>query len=198
MRTRVQLLTDLRNLRRKVTDYEIHCKQYENQRSRNSKVEQSMPVGEVGVTRDFVNDHAEDGSKVADLVLVCKWRTHGGGELHTLNLHHFSKRESCDAYFVADVFDYQLHQPDEHHMGFLSQFSTIHLWGDHGPHFSGSVCVYKESEFCHTYDKRILVDFFCSYHAFGPADSAGSVYKRLNKRLCRYGCGPRTAEVPVV
>ena len=104
-----------------VETYHRHLKQYANQRPHMQLLEKRLRVDECIVYRDFVNQHTGHGNKMNNLVLVCLFRTTENGHLQVLKLNHFCGNKvgkSCDVFYVADVFQFQLSPGDEHHGGF--------------------------------------------------------------------------------
>ena len=54
---------------------------------------------------------------MCNLQLVLAERKVLGGPLVLTNIANFADKESCDAWFTADVFDFHLAPGDEHHSG---------------------------------------------------------------------------------
>jgi hypothetical protein len=140
--------------------------------------------------RDFVSDHDESGAKVSDLQLVLVERKVLGGPLVLTNVGNFVDKESCDASFTADVFDFHLAPGDEHHSGLLDHLTKLYFVGDHGPHFSANSTLLNESTFFCRYGKVVECIFLCSYHAYNRCDAAGVVPKRLAAHEKRQSKGP--------
>jgi hypothetical protein len=103
------LLQTIGELKPKAGLYLLHKKQYEVQRAYLRDLEANLAVGEAIIWRDFVNLHAaKTGKKVANLVLVVRFREKAGEQLKTLKLSNISMDAkdgvSCDAFFVAGLF----------------------------------------------------------------------------------------------
>jgi hypothetical protein len=153
---RKELVAVQRRLASNVKRYELHLKQYAAQRARTKEIERRLQPGQAIVYRDFVNMYIEAGgttknsNQLKNLQLVVLWRDQAGEPLRCLKLAHLctdKETQSCDAYYVADVFDFQLSKPDGHHYGFLSKFKKVFICGDHGPHFAAKATMFNESTF---------------------------------------------------
>ena len=188
------LLKVKRKLDKQVRLYKMHCLQYETQRKKVQDIEAALKPGEGVLYRDYVNDHDEAGNKVCNLVLVLRHRLKQGEELVTTNIHNFGDKESCDAYWTADIFDFHFAPGDAHHSGLFDDITKITIVGDHGPHFSANETIFNESTFFVKYSKQVNSIFLCSYHAYNRCDGAGVVPKRLSKQAQRSGAGPLGAE----
>ena len=70
-----------------------------------------------------------------------------GGPLVLTNGANFADKESCGAWFTADVFDFHLAPGDEHHPGLLDHPTKLYVVGDHGPHISANNTLLNESKF---------------------------------------------------
>jgi hypothetical protein len=196
-------LQDLRTrattLDKKVEKYHKHVKQFKVCRKAVQSQEENLKPGECLVYRDFVNQHTCSGNKMINLVLVCIWKEESGDKF-MLKLNHFCSdvnSSSSDPYYVADVFDFHLHEKDQHHSGFLSSFHTIYISGDHGSHFSSIATMYNESRMKFKYSSRpkIHVLSLCSYHCYNLCDGAGVESKRQAKDVAneKAGRGPTTS-----
>ena len=113
-----------------------------------------------------------------NLQLVLLWREREGEPLRRLSVANVcTDRDSysCDAYYVANVFQFHCGKRDAHHSGLLSsqKFSRIYICGDHGPHFYSANTVYNESTWEEKFQLKVRVIFLCSYHAYNPCDAAG-------------------------
>jgi len=176
-------VAELRKEQSKQSKYELHLGQLKTARAKVFDVQNNLKPGECLVFRDFVNQHNELGKKVNNLVLVILYREVENGELLVYNISNiceFANGGSCDAYFVADVFDFHLRRDGS---GLFKQFHTISISGDHGPHFSSGETVYNESTFFKKFEKKVQVFFLCSYHAFNRCDAAGAAVKTLAGQL---------------
>jgi hypothetical protein len=189
-RRRKALVTEQRALRKAVDLYRLHLRQYEKQRAKAQRLEADLVPGEGVLYRDFVNDHDETGAKVCNLQLVLVERKVLGGPLVLTNIENFADKESCDAWFTADVFDFHLAPGDEHHSGLLDHLTKLYVVGDHGPHFSANNTLLNESSFFSRYGKVVECVFLCSYHAYNRCDAAGVVPKRLAAHEKRQSKGP--------
>ena len=171
----------LRTAIQMVTKYGVHLKQYDTCRDGVLEVQERLTPGECLIYRDFVNQHNERGKKINNLVIVILFREFEGGPLivHNIsNICEYDNQGSCDAYFVADVFDFHL-TSQAYGSGLFKKFHTIIISGDHGPHFSSSKTIFNESTFHAKFGKRIRVLSLCSYHAFNRCDAAGAAVKEL-------------------
>ncbi len=165
--------------------YHLHLRQYEKQRAKADLV-----PGESVLYRDFVNDHDETGAKVCNLQLVLVERKVLGGPLVLTNVANFADKESCDAWFTADVFDFHLAPGYEHHSGLLDHLTKLYVVGDHGPHCSANNTLLNDSTFFRRYGKVVECIFLCSYYAYNRCDAAGVVPKRLAAHEKRQSKGP--------
>jgi hypothetical protein len=128
------LQRELTALGKLIAHYDMHIQQYKKQRAFLKQLERLLPVGHCIVYRDFVNMYAQtagkDGNQLKNLVLVMLWRDKPGQELNVRKLSNLcsdSASQSCDAYYVADVFDFHMRPKDEFHSGILSGFKKIYL-----------------------------------------------------------------------
>jgi len=192
-RRRKALVTEQRALTKAVDHYHLHLRQYEKQRAKVQQLEANLVPGEGLLYRDFVNDHDESGAKVCNLMLVLAERKVLGGPLVLTNIENFADKESCDAWFTADVFDFHLAPGDDHHSGLLDHLNKLYIVGDHGPHFSANNTLLNESTFFRRYKKVVECLFLCSYHAYNRCDAAGVVAKRLAAHEKRQSKGPMGA-----
>ena len=162
---RPALLKKKRDLDADIAVYKLHLAQYEVQRRHIAKTIEGLKVGECVIFRDFVNMYSDANDQ-------------GTNQVKNLQLV-LLETQSCNSHYVADVFEYLLHHPDEHHWGFLRKFHKIFICGDHGPHFSSKETMYNESTFQEKYGIEVETVFLCSYHAFNRCDAAGVELKRL-------------------
>ena len=181
---RPAMLKKKRDLDADIAVYKLHLAQYEVQRRHIAKTIEGLKVGECVIFRDFVNMYIDANHQGTNknLQLVLLWREEEGGvikELKISNICTDRETQSCNSHYVADVFEYLLHHPDEHHWGFLRKFHKIFICGDHGPHFSSKETMYNESTFQEKYGIEVETVFLCSYHAFNRCDAAGVELKRL-------------------
>ena len=184
-------------LERKVASYEKHMLQYEACRPYVKSIEENLKVGECLVYRDFVNQHTGTGNKMNNLVLVVRWREHEDEPLRTRKINNFchdAETNSCDVYFVHDVFDFHLKPASSTSSGLFEKFSKIYISGDHGPHFAGKSTLFNESRMKKRYGKEIHIVSLCSYHAYNRCDAAGVESKRLAKLLGIDDKAPETSE----
>ena len=182
-----ELRGDLRQLRDQVATYKRHLEQYDKCRSTMKKIENNLKQGEAVLYRDFVNQYMSGGGKLYNLVFVLLWHENEGRQQYEriMKFNHMCsdpETGSCDAYFMADVWEYFLGVSK-----FLKRknITKLYVSGDHGPHFSAVQTFFKE---CTLYLKYqiLLHDFFlCSYHAFNRCDSAGREPKKLNEVAIR-------------
>jgi len=164
-----------------ITKYDKHVRALNTARKYAYDKRKNMKVGEVFVTRDFVNHHDHDGGHVKCLILVLEWYETEGGELQVLKIRHYcSDKDTLKTNFgyMLDIWSYQLHKKDERHPGFFDGFNVIYVGGDHGGHFSSSATMIEESKFYRLYGKEIRLVFFPAYHAHGRADAAGAEDKK--------------------
>ena len=196
-RGRVVLNKRIRDLRVKVAEWHLHEEQSATQRAHVEDIKSNLQPRQAVVYRDFVNmymkrDGEKSGNQLKDLQLVVMWRDKLGEDLKVVKLSHLcSDREtySCDSFFTADVFDYQLSPPDDTHEGFLNKdkFDKLYIVGDHGPHFSAKETVWHESQFQERYGVEVESVFLCSYHAYNRCDAAGLEVKRLGEWAAAHG-----------
>jgi hypothetical protein len=175
LNTRRQKLMDT------IKDYNLHVEQMKTARKHAYAKRDNMKVGDVFVTRDFVNHHDHSGGHVKCLILVLEWYEQEGGELQVLKVRNYcSDKETMTTNFgyMLDVWRYQLHKKDASHPGFFDDFDTIYVGGDHGGHFAHTATMIEESKFWSKYGKEIRPVFFPSYHAHGRADAAGAEDKK--------------------
>lgn len=180
-----ELTQKIRKLLPKVKNWRLHQDQMATARAVVKAKLAELQVGEVGVTRDFVNHHDHSGGHVKCLHFVLQWRDEADGPLRLLKLRNYcsdTKSMSTDSYFTADAMDLHL-KPG----GWFDNFHTVYFFGDHGPHFSSAATMYNESTCYRRYDKEIHLLFLASYHAFGRADGAGAEDKRSAKQDLRSG-----------
>jgi hypothetical protein len=98
---------------------------------------------------------------VQSAAVLVEWKVLGGPRVLT-NIESFADKESCDAWFTADVFDFHLAPGDEHHSGLLDHLNKLYVVGDHGPHFSANNTLLNESTFFRRYCKVVECVFLCS------------------------------------
>ena len=185
-----QLTQRLRKLAKKKAEYLLHKEQLLTARAQANKVRDNLAVGEVGVTRDFVNHHDHRGAHVKCLHFVLQWRDKEGAPLKLLKLRTYCsdvKSMSTDSYYVADAMDLHFKQGT-----WFNPFHRVYFFGDHGPHFASAQTLFNESTSYRRYKKEIHNFFFASYHAFGRADGAGAEDKRSARQDFRNGI-PRSS-----
>ena len=101
----------LEKLRLKVAELELHKAQLVEARKVAYEIRDYMKVGEVFVTRDYVNHNDHEGGHVKSLILVLQWRDKDGGPMLLKKIRNFCsdpKTCSTDAYFTRDVMDFHL------------------------------------------------------------------------------------------
>jgi len=164
-----------------ITRYEGHMIDLATARQYAFNKRSKMKVGDVFVTRDFVNHHDHEGGHVKCLILVLEFYEKAGGKLQVLKIRHYcsdAKSLTTNYGYMLDVWAYMLHPKDEQYPGFFDRFGTIYVGGDHGGHFASTATMIEESKFYRLYGKEIHLVFFSSYHAHGRADAAGAEDKR--------------------
>ena len=163
-------------------EYDKHVIDMATARVEAYKIRDKMDVGEVFVTRDYVNHHDHDGGHVKCLIFVLEWREVSLGPMHLLKIRHYcSDPDTMTSNFgyTIDVWHFQLHEKVEGlYPGLFDKYHTIHVGGDHGGHFSSAGLMIEESRFFRLYGKVINLCFFPSHHAHGRADAAGAEDKR--------------------
>jgi hypothetical protein len=119
-------------------EYTSHLEHMETARAYAYKVRDSMKVGEVFVTRDFVNHYDHSGSHVKCLHWVLQWREKEGGPFELLKVRHYCSDKSMTTNhgFTAACMHFMFHAKDAHHPGLFDEFDTVYFAGDHGGHFS--------------------------------------------------------------
>ena len=75
-----------------------------------------------------------------------------------------------------------------------SNFNTIYISGDHGPHFSSIYTIFNESRMMRRYSKRFHVLSLCSYHCYNSCDAAGAETKTLARQLTKAGSTVLTSQ----
>ena len=142
-----------------------------------------MKVGEVMVTRDFVNHHDHLGHHVKCLIWVVEWRTEEGKPCKLLKLRHYCSGKgsmSTDAYYTVDVMDFHLNNKEGSCPGLFKEFNRIIFAGDHGVHFADVKTMFRECEAHKLYTNgsgepmEVELMFLTSYHAYSRADGAGA------------------------
>jgi hypothetical protein len=172
-----QLQTQLTQLQKKVDLYKVHEKQLATSRAAVNAKLASLVVGEVVVTRDFVNHYDHAGQHVKCLHFVLQWRAEAGGPLKLLKLRSYcsdADTMSCDSYYTADAMDFHFRPKSNTNPGHFDQFHKVYFVGDHGPHFASANTMFNESTSYRVYKKEVELLYFTSYHAFGRADGAGA------------------------
>ena len=155
--------------------YDRHIKQFETCRDYIHGVEDGLKVGECVVYRDYVAQYlfgAEFlGNKINNLQLVLVWRDASSNMLTTFKVSNFcsDKRSMAhDAWFTADVFQFHMgtassdSEANKNFSNLFSEFHTIYLVGDHGPHFSCLNTFYNESKMQMKKDNHRFVFMFLS------------------------------------
>jgi hypothetical protein len=172
-----QLQTQLTQLQKKVDLYKVHEKQLATSRAVVNAKLASLLVGEVVVTRDFVNHYDHAGQHVKCLHFVLQWREEAGGPLKLLKLRSYcsdADTMSCDSYYTADAMDFHFRPKSDTNPGHFDPFHKVYFVGDHGPHFASANTMFNESTSYRVYNKEVELLYFTSYHAFGRADGAGA------------------------
>jgi len=112
--------------------------------------------------------------------LVLQWRDHAHEPLRLLKIRNFCSdpvSRQTDAYYTTDAMAFNL-DPAASNSGYFKKFHTIILAGDHGSHFTANNIFYDQSTWYRKWNVKVSLYFFCSYHAFGMADAAGSEDKK--------------------
>jgi len=121
-----------------LTEYTSHLEHMETARVYSYECRDSMKVGEVFVTRDFVNHYDHSGSHVKCLHWVLQWRESEGGSLELLKVRHYCSDASMTTNhgFTAACMHFMFHHKDKNHPGLFDGFIKVYFAGDHGGHFS--------------------------------------------------------------
>jgi hypothetical protein len=121
-----------------LTEYTSHLKHMDTARVYAYKCRDNMKVGEVFVTRDFVNHYDHSGSHVKCLHWVLQWREEEGGDLQLLKVRHYCSDKSMTTNhgFSTACMHFMFHTKDKDHPGLFDKFHTVYFAGDHGGHFA--------------------------------------------------------------
>jgi hypothetical protein len=84
-----QLWNETQKLKTELRMYRTHRRMLKVARAALTERKAKMVVGEVMVTRDFVNHHDHLGSHVKCLIWIVEWRTEKDGPLKMLKLRHY-------------------------------------------------------------------------------------------------------------
>ena len=174
-----KLAIERRKISKRRYKFKMHKEQLQHCRQEVKKIEAGLKVGECMLVRDFVCQYCWDGSKMSNLQLVLIFRCPKTGELLQMKISNFSHKESCDAYFVADVMDLHMKGKANGGSGLFDTFTKVYMVGDHGIHFSDIRTIFNESCMFSKYGKAVHVVSLCSYHAFNRCDAAGVHSKKL-------------------
>ena len=119
-------------------EYTSHLEHMTTARVYAYKVRDSMKVGEVFVTRDFVNHYDHSGAHVKCLHWVLQWVEEEGGKLELLKVRHYCSDSSMTTNhgFSAACMHFMFHNKDKNHPGLFDEFHTVYFAGDHGGHFA--------------------------------------------------------------
>jgi hypothetical protein len=121
-----------------LTEYTSHLEHMETARVHAYKCRDDMKVGEVFVTRDFVNHYDHSGAHVKCLHWVLQWREEEGGSLQLLKVRHYCSDKSMTTNhgYTTDCMHFMFHPKDSNHPGLFDRFHTVYFAGDHGGHFA--------------------------------------------------------------
>jgi hypothetical protein len=121
-----------------LTEYISHLEHMNTARVYAYECRDNMKVGEVFVTRDFVNHYDHSGAHVKCLHWVLQWREEEGGSLELLKVRHYcsDKSMSTNHGFTTACMHFMFHCKDENHPGLFDCFHTVYFAGDHGGHFA--------------------------------------------------------------
>jgi hypothetical protein len=121
-----------------LTEYTAHLEHMDTARVYAYECRDEMKVGEVFVTRDFVNHYDHAGNHVKCLHWVLQWREEEGGSLQLLKVRHYCSDVSMTTNhgFATACMHFMFHTKDKHHPGLFDKFHTVYFAGDHGGHFS--------------------------------------------------------------
>ena len=121
-----------------LTEYTSHLEHNATARVYAYECRDNMKVGEVFVTRDFVNHYDHSGGHVKCLHWVLQWREKEGADLELLKVRHYCSDKSMTTNhgYATDCMHFELHPKDENHPGLFDRFHTVYFAGDHGGHFS--------------------------------------------------------------
>jgi hypothetical protein len=120
------------------TEYRTHLEHMDTARVYAYECRDNMKVGEVFVTRDFVNHYDHSGAHVKCLHWVLQWREKEGGKLELLKVRHYCSDRSMTTNhgFTTACMHFMFHPLDKHHPGLFDQFHKVYFAGDHGGHFA--------------------------------------------------------------
>jgi hypothetical protein len=120
------------------TEYKAHQEHMATARVFAYECRDNMKVGEVFVTRDFVNHYDHSGAHVKCLHWVLQWREEEGGRLELLKVRHYcsDKSMTTNAGFEVSAMHFMFHRKDHNHAGLFDKFHIVYLAGDHGGHFA--------------------------------------------------------------
>jgi hypothetical protein len=121
-----------------LTEYTSHLEHMDTARVHAYKCRDNMKVGEVFVTRDYVNHYDHSGAHVKCLHWVMQWREVEGGSLELLKVRHYCSDRSMKTNhgFTTACMHFMFHTKDENHPGLFDRFHTVYFAGDHGGHFA--------------------------------------------------------------
>jgi hypothetical protein len=121
-----------------LNEYTTHQEHMQTARVYAYECRDNMKVGEVFVTRDFVNHYDHAGSHVKCLHWVLQWREKEGGSLELLKVRHYcsDKSMSTNHGFTTACMHFMFHTLSENHPGLLDHFHMVYFAGDHGGHFA--------------------------------------------------------------
>ena len=121
-----------------LSEYTQHLNHMATARVHAYECRDNMKVGEVFVTRDFVNHYDHAGAHVKCLHWVLQWREEEGGSLQLLKVRHYcsDKSMSTNHGFTTACMHFMFDAKDENHPGLFDQFHTVYFAGDHGGHFA--------------------------------------------------------------
>jgi hypothetical protein len=119
-------------------EYKSHLEHMDTARVYAYECRDNMKVGEVFVTRDFVNHYDHSGAHVKCLHWVLQWREEEGGNLELLKVRHYcsDKSMSTNHGFTTACMHFMFHSVDKDHPGLFDRFHTVYFAGDHGGHFA--------------------------------------------------------------
>lgn len=121
-----------------LTEYKLHLEHMDTARVYAYECRDNMKVGEVFVTRDFVNHYDHSGAHVKCLHWVLQWREKEGGNLELLKVRHYCSDKSMKTNhgFTTACMHFMFHSKSKDHPGLFDRFHTVYFAGDHGGHFA--------------------------------------------------------------
>jgi hypothetical protein len=119
-------------------EYTSHLEHMDTARVFAYDCRDSMKVGDVFVTRDYVNHYDHSGAHVKCLHWVLQWREVEGGSLELLKIRHYCSDKSMKTNhgFTIDCMNFMFHTKSVSHPGLFDNFLTVYFAGDHGGHFA--------------------------------------------------------------